>query len=423
MKDLVTIAVTTFDRPAALRRLVASIRVYYPDVTIIIGSNGREHPEPMPGVEFMQLHFDIGVSATRNALMRRVGTPFVYLTEDDCVFIKETRLEVLAEVLDRVPEIGLVGHSLIYKNRPIDYATDLSIRGNTLYITKAKGPELIVRDGVTVQIVDQTFNTFLARTPLCRQLHWDEDLKLGEHYHWFWTIKKSCQWKVACCPVVCSLHDHVSSDHYEKYRRSARDFLPLAREKIGVSQARSLQFFSYGEIAGDVPNIVVFGVGHSGTSIFAGMLYSIGWNPNDADEKYGEQVSVRKLNDDTLRTEVFDIVRAENLVANLNPPWAIKDPRLVATLDHWVGVFARFDRKPILAWIRRDIAQVKESYLRREELSRGVPRSRGRSIDQLFQLAEDGYDKWPWNKFVVRYEDIAGAVALWDWRRFNGSGP
>ena len=65
--------IKTFERPAKLKRLVDSIRRLYPGLTIIVVDDSR-HPRNLPEVENINLPFDSGVSAGRNAGVKAVGT-------------------------------------------------------------------------------------------------------------------------------------------------------------------------------------------------------------------------------------------------------------------------------------------------------------------------------------------------------------
>ena len=48
----------------------------------------------------------------------------------------------------------------------------------------------------------------------------------------------------------------------------------------------------------DKPNIIVYGIGHSGTSIVSKMLHELGWNVGiDVDEYHFEDIPTRELNE------------------------------------------------------------------------------------------------------------------------------
>ena len=53
------------------------------------------------------------------------------------------------------------------------------------------------------------------------------------------------------------------------------------------------------------PNIVVFGVSHSGTSVVTKMLGLLGWHLNDADEQFVESLSMTSVNRRSSRTKLL----------------------------------------------------------------------------------------------------------------------
>ncbi|HST24918.1 MAG TPA: glycosyltransferase [Gaiellaceae bacterium] len=96
-RDL-TIVVKTFQRPDALRRLVGSIRRFYPDVPVSVVDDSEQPLDPVPeGVtRYEHLPFNsLGVSAGRNYGLAQVETPYVLFSDDDMVFTRRTDVEKL----------------------------------------------------------------------------------------------------------------------------------------------------------------------------------------------------------------------------------------------------------------------------------------------------------------------------------------
>ena len=154
------------------------------------------------------------------------------------------------------------------------------------------------------------------------------------------------------------------------------------------------------------PNIVVLGVGNSGTTIVTKMLHALGWQAADADETFGESMRLRDIN------ESGDFSGAAEYLAGLPQPWAIKDPRLVRTLGRWQPFLAPY--KPLLLWVIRDREAVLES-----KRKRGVPReSASGQFDSLIRQAGRLYAAWAGPKCWVEYERLADAVG--SWRDGNG---
>ena len=77
-----------------------------------------------------------------------------------------------------------------------------------------------------------------------------------------------------------------------------------ARERGRISRrARIGAIDDSAQPANDRPSVILLGIGHSGTSIIAGMMFELGWQRNDADAQFNESVSIRDINDKLLRGE------------------------------------------------------------------------------------------------------------------------
>lgn len=162
--------------------------------------------------------------------------------------------------------------------------------------------------------------------------------------------------------------------------------------------------------AGMRPNVLVWGVAHSNTTITVKQLAALGWNLGDADEKYGESVSIRDFN----RTEPpggeYDFQRQVSLLRALPQPWVLKEPFMIWTIDRWMDALAEF--KPCLLWIVKDTALVRASHVRRGEDDRHV--------ETHLELAEAVYQAWPWWSMRLTTDQVCLAVRIFDCERGCG---
>ena len=149
------------------------------------------------------------------------------------------------------------------------------------------------------------------------------------------------------------------------------------------------------------PNIVLLTVGCSNSSIVMRMLGAMGWNLGDADEKYAESVSVRAVN----MRRPFDIMAAYDAIESLPQPWAVKDPRFCEHLPVWRPILLHY--KPVLLWVTKDHAYVRQSFKRRFNADPA-------RADERLRKCQQHFTGWPWGKLRLDVDQIAAAVKLFD---------
>ncbi|WP_394831106.1 hypothetical protein LVJ94_31800 [Pendulispora rubella] len=161
-------------------------------------------------------------------------------------------------------------------------------------------------------------------------------------------------------------------------------------------------------------DVIVFGVGHSGTSLLSKMLHTLGWKRNDADEPFAESVQMRELNSQIIATGFTSEIEAAQRAyfRSLERPFALKDPRFVETLPHWISTVNELKEKPTLLMITRDRQAVAQSYVDRGELVDGQPGTRGHTLPELLDLAAMNYERWPFRKTTLCYERLVEAALI-----------
>ena len=180
LDDRLTIVIKTFERPAALRRLVTSIRRMYPTVPIIVVDDSRV-PSKLPDVETIVLPFDQGVSIGRQAGLDRVRTPYVMIVDDDFVFFHATNLGRALAKLERQPRIDLLGGQLI----DLPYLRFRQPPLGRIFPTRAipREPIRSTIDGLLV--CDKVANFYIARTDAIRRVGWTPQLRRVDHADFF----------------------------------------------------------------------------------------------------------------------------------------------------------------------------------------------------------------------------------------------
>lgn len=416
----VTFGITSFERPHLLKRLVHSILRIYPHADIVVADNGRRKAVLPEQVRVLDLPFDCGLSASRNALVRATRGPLMLLLEEDFYFLPTTRIEGLLDVLNHDAEVGVVGGAMLGPmGDVISYSMDIEVFRKTLSVRETNHRQHFTRAGSQYRICDLIWNFALFRSEMLRDHPWDEALKVGEHTPYFYEVKKAAKWRVACCPEAVIYHvPDRRSPLYRAHRQRARDLFQGYLRRNGFDKYQRISQPNIDQKLCDKPSVVVLGVGHSGTSILTRMLHRAGWQAGDADDTYAESVSIRSMNEKAMESGGLPAA-AQHWLRRFPQPWAIKDPRFAWTLHRWLLPFSHLAQPPVLVRIQREPEAVARSYRRR-----GVERS---DLESMVREREERcawqYRKWPWEKMTIDFERLGSAVSLFQTLRMDSSQP
>lgn len=224
-----TILIKTFERPEAIARLMASIRQFYPDIPVVVIDDGNnsmlKNDLYAHNLRYVKTAFDIGLSAGRNLGLTMVETPYVFMCDDDCIFTAETDLN-MAEKLMESSEADILGI-----NAGVGYCGTFLVHGDTVtYSPNGKG----YLDGGNIKFYDFVPNIFMAKTDKVRECKWDEELKMGEHFAYFFDHLGKI--KVAYTPLVKMRHEHMSVAGYDSFRGRALDYVKIYMKKKGIKR-------------------------------------------------------------------------------------------------------------------------------------------------------------------------------------------
>lgn len=210
--DDVTAVIKTFERPRILKRLIRSIRRFYPLLKIVVADDSRK-PTAIPGVETVILPFDSGVSAGRNAALNAVKTKYVLMLDDDFIFFRNTALVQALELMERYPEIDILGGKVI--NLPFYTSTDY--RQAELFPTYAEPLRTPGSRIGAVEVMEKVANFYIARTASLRKIGWDENLKRLDHADFFTRARGKLL--TAYYPQLQVLHaQNLFDDKYQRFR-------------------------------------------------------------------------------------------------------------------------------------------------------------------------------------------------------------
>ena len=411
-------------RWVCVERLVRSIKRWYPTVEILIADDSFKKipdkwPEEIeriikiPGVTWYQLEHDCGLPAGRAFLLRQGTTPYIVNCDDDFVFTPETRVDRLADILDHDASIGLASGLV-----RMDGRTAQTWNGHFSFV--GEGANRLLRmqplsspwetlNGVWYRRTDLTWNFYCARRETVLGCADDPNFKIcGEHLDRFLSFHRDGV-KIVESPNVIIGHIHYKPPAYVPFRQRTQKFYAPMIKKWGIAAppnhpASSMPGVEIRDVMQMVrdqhrerPNLVLLTVGHTGSTIAAKILGALGWDLGDADEEYGESVSVRDAN------QRRDWSSAAEILAAMPEPWVIKDPRFCEHIDRWLPSFERYS--PTLVWLTRDEDATAESF-----------RRRGESLE-LFRrriaAAESHFERWTGPKIKVDYSQLQAAISMW----------
>lgn len=407
--DDVTIMTTTFKRPKAIERLLASLEKHYPGVPRIV------------------VHTDGNLSAGRNRAVNSVKTRLTLVADDDFEFTNDTSIERWLDVLnhdaDNEADLAGVSGSVVESNRSYSWCHTIKVFRGKMSIHPSTEDWRATKSGVMYRPCDMAINFFLARTEVLRETKWDENLPLEEHRDWFLRIYNLRKWRWGWVPSVTCLHHRDRNQEYTKFRN--RSFLGKAQKKHGLTFVKpTLNNMALMHTNGTTsahqigkplhPAAIVLGVGHSNTTITTKQLEMLGFNLHDADDEFAESVTVRSLNDVAMKTGKLDVSEASRLLSGWRRPWALKDPRFAkGTLPLWMCVLVEY--KPILFWIDKPLNEVAASFERRGESSGGVRKFYDNCVEYFMW--------WPWAKCHITTEQVNNACAMFNPERSSGLTP
>lgn len=215
----ITLICIAASHPEDVKRLILSVRAFYPDMPIIVGSQNKTS-EMLAGfldeqkVICPKLDPDCGMARARNVCISRADTEFVLFCDGSCIFTEKTDLHnpvkafqvyselgvITGRIINRVESHGYLIHEKICseknlyldkKNRvlisiPISYTNPKPVNvNNRIYYKCDIGSEFaLIRKAV-------------FSGPLC----WDERFKYnGWHEDFYLNLKYNSYWEIACSP-------------------------------------------------------------------------------------------------------------------------------------------------------------------------------------------------------------------------------
>ena len=228
----VTIVIPTFHRRGYLKDCLRTIEENLPECKVVVISDDGVIPQTENEIF---LPFDSGLTAKRNAGVKRVKTDYTLIGCDDFDFstadvrkgiiqmaeaLRDFRVDVVAGRVNSRPYEGYLKYvsGEYIKERRLDINLKLNI----------------------YPIVDIAANYFVARTEVLREVPWDENIRPigGEHVDWFLDMKAAGKIVIAApWANIDQMPYDASKQHplYKQYRnRAFSTGHQLMMEKRGI---------------------------------------------------------------------------------------------------------------------------------------------------------------------------------------------
>ncbi len=190
---------------------------------VIVIDDSKE-ARPIPDVQYVHTDFDIGIGAKRNLGVSLTQTKYVFHCDDDNVLIPESLIGE-AEHLLEASGVDLLGLKEVNNSYYGVFAQD----GDTVrYLNQDLGEIHGVR------LYDFVPNLWIARVEALKAHPWDEELKTGEHFAFFYRHNKKLS--VGFTDRVQFGHAPMTNDVYRQHRDRAGEYVKQFMRKQGIKR-------------------------------------------------------------------------------------------------------------------------------------------------------------------------------------------
>lgn len=190
----ITVAVTSFLRPGYLKACLAALHEHLPQAKVIVADDSYDVGEKKSSqldslnepFKIIQLPFDSGLSAKRNAIVKAALTDYILLFCEDFRMDPEAKrgVERMLDLLQREPNIDVAAGRV---NRTAYEGYLQYVPGQYIRETRLDARSV---GNAPWHYVDLTANYFLGRRSTMKRFPWPEECKIGgEHVCFFLDMK------------------------------------------------------------------------------------------------------------------------------------------------------------------------------------------------------------------------------------------
>lgn len=273
----ITVCVTTLDRPHCAQRFVRSVRARYPQVGIVLVSQGAPHPVLAAtcadeNVALDVVDYDAGVTIARNRAIQLASSKYLLICDDDFIFGSDTDLEPAWRIMEGDGSVDILG-GLLLDIRDSNLQMRVRRWEKYLFLDWSRGTLITVPidscapqprqvEGYCYFDTDTVLNWKLVRRAMFDRFQgWDRRYQCnGEHEDFYLSVKARDDICVAYAPSLLVYHHHPPDRAYSS-RRQRQGGWPLLGEKwqlenyVDVVDVPPLRRFSHGQAGTDVSEL------------------------------------------------------------------------------------------------------------------------------------------------------------------------
>ncbi len=237
--DNVTIVIKTFERAKSVRMLMESLRLFYPFVPVIVIDDSREPLDAAwcdDNTTYVHTEYDIGLSEGRNRGVDLSKTEFTFIADDDFVFTPASRLDLLLKPLQNSGFCVAGSRMINYGHDEVMFHGSFGSDGTTLLLNmeKSKGTQK------GYPVFDFCHNIIMSRTEFLRENAWNPELKLREHWDFFYRIMKKESGLVTMRADTSFDHYPFRNGIYGEFRRE-RNTAKYSQRALDLNQLTSVR--------------------------------------------------------------------------------------------------------------------------------------------------------------------------------------
>jgi hypothetical protein len=229
----------TFLRDELIRKTAKSVLDNLPNESLLLVGDQtfKEGKLEHESLVYMELPFDFGLSASRNALVeeaKKRGLDYCVISADSILFTSKYNFEPYITFIRELNNQAVVGFELQKRRDKFVYDMELDKNKGFFNLSLPKRPA-ITHDGITYQPCDITKNFFIASTNLLIDNPWDSYLKLCEHEIFFYNLKLKGI-KVFYTDSLCAEYIECHPPEYvTKRNRLYSEYVLKMKKKYGLN--------------------------------------------------------------------------------------------------------------------------------------------------------------------------------------------